>query len=110
MFQKSMWYKEKGVTPNREPPPELVVVWSREMATKQNEERQQVTADAELIIDGYYLRNVILRDVQIAYNGGPLILENVYFVNCNFKIVPNLAGQQFSASVLASAATTFKAS
>ena len=30
-----------------------------------------------LILDGYHIRNVIVRDAKITYNGGSLILENV---------------------------------
>lgn len=62
------------------------------------------------LIDGYYLKSVILRDVQMAHNDGPLILDNAYFMDCNFRIFLLLLGQQFSASVLASAATTFRKS
>ena len=37
-------------------------------------------------LDGMQLRNVVLRNVKIFYGGGPLIMENVYFVNCTFEM------------------------
>jgi hypothetical protein len=40
-------------------------------------------------LDGYYLRNVIFQDMHLIYNGGPLILENVYFVRCQFQFGPD---------------------
>ncbi len=40
--------------------------------------------DAEL--DGFHLRRVIFRNARIFYNGGPVILEHVYFLNCEFTL------------------------
>jgi len=36
--------------------------------------------------DGFQLRNVIFDGVGIEYKGGPIRLENVYFVNCTFDV------------------------
>jgi hypothetical protein len=43
------------------------------------------------VLDGMEFRNVIFRGVHIVYFGGPVIMENVRFMNCNFemKAVPN---------------------
>jgi hypothetical protein len=40
----------------------------------------------EIKIDGYRLKNVIFDGVRISYKGGPLILDNVRFINCTFDI------------------------
>jgi hypothetical protein len=36
-------------------------------------------------LDGMYMKNVIVRNARIIYNGAPVRLENVYFVNCTFR-------------------------
>lgn len=38
----------------------------------------------DLLLDGLWLKNVVIRNAIVIYRGGPLILENVVFVNCNF--------------------------
>jgi hypothetical protein len=40
-------------------------------------------------LDGMYLKNVIVRNAQLVYNGGPIRLENVAFVNCTFVLAKN---------------------
>jgi hypothetical protein len=37
-----------------------------------------------LLLDGLYLKNVIIKDTRVVYHGGAVKLENVYFVNCTF--------------------------
>jgi hypothetical protein len=37
-----------------------------------------------IALDGMYMRHVIVRDADIRYDGGPLQLDDVYFVNCTF--------------------------
>ncbi len=56
----------------------------------------------ELDLDDFWLRNVIFEGVRIHYTGGPLILENVYFVNCTFDVTNNSVGQNFVAAALSS--------
>ena len=60
-----------------------------------------------LHLDGYRLKNIIFRGVKIEYKGGPIEMENVYFVNCTFDFRPTPEAQQLSKAVLASAAVTF---
>ena len=38
-----------------------------------------------VVLDGMYMKNVIVRNARIIYNGAPVRLENVYFVNCTFR-------------------------
>ena len=38
------------------------------------------------VLDGFYLENVVFENANIIYNGGPVILQNVRFVNCTFDV------------------------
>ena len=40
--------------------------------------------EATIGLDGEYMRNVIIRNCDVSYSGGPVRLENVWFVNCVF--------------------------
>lgn len=69
--------------------------------------------EAELMQDGLHLRNVIIENVTVFYSGGPLWLENVYFVNCKFDFpapakgpVPNTP--DFARAILASPSVRFE--
>jgi hypothetical protein len=60
------------------------------------------------ILDGMQFKNVVFRDVRIVYNGGPVRMNNVYFVNCTFEMrqLPN--SQNLALAMLdPSSATTF---
>ncbi len=60
-----------------------------------------------LVLDGEYMRNVIIRNGTVEYFGGPLILVNVYFVNCKFNFAPKPRSADLSKAMLASAAVNF---
>jgi hypothetical protein len=62
------------------------------------------------ILDGFHYKNVIFENAHIIYNGGPVILENVGFVNCTFsiKITPNTLN--LADKILSDPSTTFKSS
>ncbi len=46
-----------------------------------------IEGDADFIVlDGMYMKNVILRNARVIYEGGPVRLESVYFVNCTFVL------------------------
>jgi hypothetical protein len=63
------------------------------------------------IIDGMQLRNVIFHNVHIFYNGGPLIMTNVYFVNCTFEMKSSKNSKNLALAALApTPETTFTAS
>jgi hypothetical protein len=38
-----------------------------------------------IVLDGMYMKNVIVRNARIIYNGAHVKLENIYFVNCTFR-------------------------
>ncbi len=65
---------------------------------------------APLSLDGVRLKNVIFRNSRIVYRGGPMQMDNVYFVNCTFEVPRRPNGQELCATLLASTATTFKTS
>lgn len=66
--------------------------------------------DVALILDMEYMKNVVVRNAVVRYSGGPVRLENVYFVNCTFEVPARPSGQSFAKAVLSSAAITFSSS
>jgi hypothetical protein len=58
-------------------------------------------------LDGYKVRNIIFRNSKIIYKGGPLEMQNVYFVDCtfDFQLTPN--SRSLSNRILAFAPTDF---
>lgn len=61
-------------------------------------------------IDGLRLRNVVFKDMVIAYDGGPLQMENVTFINCKFDFPSSKQGQALALAVLQETAVKFAAS
>ena len=57
-------------------------------------------------LDGLRIKNVIFKNTEITYEGGPVDMQNVYFVNCTFNVAKKPNGKNFATSVLASAPTT----
>jgi hypothetical protein len=39
-----------------------------------------------LVLDNMWLKNVIVRNAVVAYDGGPMRLENTFFLNCTFML------------------------
>ena len=46
-----------------------------------------VVTNPSVVLDNLYARRVIFKDSVITYNGGPLKLDEVYFVNCTFQVI-----------------------
>jgi hypothetical protein len=63
----------------------------------------------EFPLDGYYLKRVIIQDAHIIYNGGPLVLDQVFFVNCTFEIKQGDSGLEFADAVFSNNPTAFTA-
>jgi len=62
---------------------------------------------AKAVSEGRFLPvGVIFRDARIIYNGGPLRLDGVYFVNCTFQLKPSEKSRTFGETLLASNAVT----
>jgi len=60
-------------------------------------------------LDGHRLKNVIYINLQIEYDGGPVILENVSFINCSFVLQQNDNSSSLAKAVFASTPTSFTA-
>jgi len=61
-----------------------------------------------LRLDGMRLRNVVFTGVEIDYSGSPLIMDNVYFVNCRFRAPRSNSTERFMLAIVDSASVTFK--
>lgn len=61
-------------------------------------------------LDHMLLKNAIIRNARLSYEGGPLILSNVFFVDCFFDVARVKPGEKFAKTVVASAATNFEIS
>jgi hypothetical protein len=63
-----------------------------------------------IVLDNEYMKNVVIKDAVVEYDGGPMRLENVYFVNCTF-ILPTADEpkiHEFTTALLAKVPTTFR--
>ena len=59
-----------------------------------------LTKSGQNALDYTILENVVFEDTDITYNGGPVVLRNVRFINCRF-IVPNTSqADQFLAATI----------
>jgi hypothetical protein len=59
-----------------------------------------------LALDGMQFKNVVFRNVHVVYMGGPLEMQNVYFVGCTFDFVRGAHGQEIAGDILSSPAVT----
>jgi len=57
-------------------------------------------------LDGIFWKNYIFENSEIEYDGGPLLLENVSFINCTFKMVYSKPNEQFASLLLERTAAT----
>jgi hypothetical protein len=63
-----------------------------------------------IVLDGAYMKNVIIRNARLIYNGGVTKLENVYFVNCTFDLGKNKPTLDFSQAILQADSVNFDTS
>ena len=59
-------------------------------------------------LDGFRVRNVVLENITVEYDGGPVEMDHVYFVNCTFKVKPMSSTQRFANAVLSQVPVTFR--
>ena len=64
--------------------------------------------DEAVHLDRHHLRNVVIINMTIYYDGGPVILDNVTFINCIFKLAQQEKCVSFGRSLFASNPITFK--
>jgi hypothetical protein len=62
-----------------------------------------------VVLDQMFFKRVIFQNSHIIYKGGPVVLDNVYFINCTFEIVREPKGQLFASTLLSDPATKFTA-
>jgi hypothetical protein len=60
-----------------------------------------------LRIDGFLLKNVVIKNTAILYSGGPVQLQNVIFVNCTFVLTNIQPSRNFADAVLSQPLTSF---
>jgi hypothetical protein len=62
-------------------------------------------------LDGMVMRRVIITDATVVYEGSPVVLEDIRFINCTFTVKRKPQGELFALAVFSpSAATAFRAS
>jgi hypothetical protein len=61
-----------------------------------------------ITLDGVRFKNVIVQNSRISYQGGPVELDNVYFVNCTFDIPRTEPSFELADRILAASATSFQ--
>ena len=59
-----------------------------------------------VILDGLYAKKMIFVNSRIIYRGGPVTLDNIYFLNCTFEITHGSTGQELAAAILSPKAAT----
>jgi hypothetical protein len=62
----------------------------------------------EYPLNNLYVRNVILKDLTVLYRGTPIVLDNVFFVNCRFRFQPVEDATRQLASALFATPVNFK--
>jgi hypothetical protein len=61
-----------------------------------------------LVLDGMYMKNVIVRNSRVIYEGGPVRLENVSFVNCTFVLSERQPVRELGDSILQATSVHFE--
>jgi len=55
---------------------------------------------AKAVANGVLFKDLAFIDVRVIYSGGPLRLDNVYFVNCTFELKPGQPSQTLARTLL----------
>jgi hypothetical protein len=58
-------------------------------------------------LDGFHFKNVVIRNAHVVYHGGPIQMENVTFIDCDFSIDNTKDGRSFTAKSIESSPLTF---
>ena len=66
-----------------------------------------IASGGAVSLDGYHFRNVTFQNVRVRYSGGPLIMENVTFVDCTFVMDNKPPTRKLSESLLATSAVSY---
>jgi len=60
-----------------------------------------------IILDGQYLKNVTVINADVYYQGGPLRLANVVFINCRFHFANQQPSRDLGQSILTASSVNF---
>jgi hypothetical protein len=60
-----------------------------------------------MTLDNTEFRHVIFSNVHVAWQGGPVIMRDVYFVNCTFDLLRD-NGQNLADAILSNTAVDFQ--
>jgi hypothetical protein len=80
----------------------------RKPATYARQMVVQARPGTKVILDGLSFRNVVFRNSSIRYDGGPLILDNVLFVDCTFTFEKVPGATRFAKAIAGSTFTHFR--
>jgi hypothetical protein len=59
-----------------------------------------VVKGLDATLDGFRLKHVVFQNMSLAYHGGPLTLDEVYFINCSFQFDPTVESWSLISSVI----------
>jgi hypothetical protein len=62
------------------------------------------------VLDGEYMKNVVVRNAVVKYEGGPLKLENTHFGNCTFQFLQTPGSRELGLQLLAGVPLTLSES
>jgi hypothetical protein len=106
--------KRPEITPVGEAPKDreaiIQVIDAPFVSNDKNGNRLVVLHDGDVLLDGTELRHVIVINAHVVYKGGPLIMQDVYFVNCTFDLPQQANTQNLATAILERIPVDFKAS
>jgi len=68
---------------------------------------QREGVDRVLLLDGYYFKDMVVRDMVIQWNGGPFEAKNVAFLNCTFDFKQQAPSEPFVRQLFAGTHVTY---
>jgi hypothetical protein len=60
-----------------------------------------------LVLDGHWIKNTVIRNLKVVYHGGPIALENVYFIDCTFEMDNLPPARNIAERILTNTAVSF---
>lgn len=76
--------------------------------TSPNGDKLVVLSGGTVVLDNTEFRHVIVSNAHVTWRGGPVIMRDVYFVNCTFDL-PREKGQNLADAILDKTAVDFQA-
>jgi hypothetical protein len=86
----------------------LEFIASPEKQEAQEGPKALLMVGGDLRLDGLSMRSVVLEGVTLHYEGGPVVLENVVFINCQFVIENVVNGRALGSQLLQASNVTFR--